>query len=358
MQRTPSTLLRSRSRRRTDAEGELIDAPTRLIAVWLVLAVLTALEAASELGWIGGPSSLYQLWFHDTVLVAAAALMLARAAFEPTARRAWLALGMAMVVWSVGTILWSLVYGGQPHPPYPTFADVFWLFWYPLTVAGLVLLIRVRFRRFELHRWMDGIAVMLIVLTAGFALVVQPVTEESSQGWLATVVDFSYPVLDILLIGAILGVYGLLGWRPDAMWVLIGMAILAMTSGDAAFAVQQARGVVVGGNYDVLWTIGALVMAYAAWVRAPSTHDGGDPVTGIRAIALALIAQALAIGIQIYAVFEEVGRSERVVTVIVLVVASVQIVLTRPRAGAEAAAGPTPATERHGAVPDPTPRRQ
>ncbi len=357
MQRTPGTLLRSRSRRRTDAEGELIDAPAGLLAVWLVLAVLTALEAASELGWIGGPSSLYQLWFHDIVLVAAAALMLARAAFEPTARRAWLALGMAMAVWSVGTVLWSLVYGGQPHPPYPTFADVFWLLWYPLTVAGLVLLIRVRFRRFELHRWMDGIAVMLIVLVAGFALVVQPVAEASTQGWLATIVDFTYPVLDILLIGAVLGVYGLLGWRPDAMWVLIGVGILAMTSGDAAFAVQQARGVVVGGNYDVVWTIGALVIAYAAWVRAPSTHDGHEPVTGMRAIALALIAQALAIGIQIYAVFEEVGRSERVVTAVVLVVASVQIVLTRPRAGAEAAAGPTPATERHGAVPDPTPRR-
>jgi hypothetical protein len=334
MQRTPGTLLRSRSRRRTDAEGELIDAPAGLLAVWLVLAVLTALEAASELGWIGGPSSLYQVWFHDIVLVAAAALMLARAAFEPTARRAWLALGMAMAVWSVGTVLWSLVYGGQPHPPYPTFADVFWLLWYPLTVAGLVLLIRVRFRRFELHRWMDGIAVMLIVLVAGFALVVQPVAEASTQGWLATIVDFTYPVLDILLIGAVLGVYGLLGWRPDAMWVLIGVGILAMTSGDAAFAVQQARGVVVGGNYAVVWTIGALVIAYAAWVRAPSTHEGHEPVTGMRAIALALIAQALAIAIQITALFEELGKSERIVTAIVLVIASIQLIVSRPKAQA------------------------
>ena len=48
-------------------------------------------------------------------------------------------------------------------------------------------------------------------------------------------------------------------------------------------------------------------------------------------IALALFAQALAIGIQIYAIFEEVGKSERVVTIVVLVVASVQIILTRPR---------------------------
>ncbi len=51
----------------------------------------------------------------------------------------------------------------------------------------------------------------------------------------------------------------------------------------------------------------------------------------MRAVALALFAQALAIGIQIYAIFHEVGRSERVVTIVVLVVASVQIILTRPR---------------------------
>jgi hypothetical protein len=47
-----------------------------------------------------------------------------------------------------------------------------------------------------------------------------------------------------------------------------------------------------------------------------------------------------------------------VVTVIVSVVASVQIVLARPRAGAEEAQHATPATERPGAMPDPTPRRQ
>ena len=317
---------------RTDAEGELIEAPAGLRYVWCGLAVLTALEAASELGWLGGPAALYQLWFHDLVLVAAAVLMLARAAFEPTARRAWLAFGLAMAVWGVGTVTWSVLYGGRAHPPYPSVADVFWLLWYPLMVAGIVFLIRVRFRQFELHRWMDGIAVMLIVLVAGFALVVQPVAEASHQGWLATVVDFSYPVLDVLLIGAVLGVYGLLGWRPDAMWILIGVGILATTAADAAFAVQQARGVSESGHYDFVWTLGALAIAYAAWVRAPSPQGDHDVVTGMRAIVLALIAQALAIGIQIYAYFEEVGRSERLVTAIVLVVASVQIILTRPRA--------------------------
>jgi hypothetical protein len=307
-----------------------------LAYAWALLAVLTALEAARELRWIGGPPAVYELWFHDLVLGAAAALVLARAAYEPTARRAWLAFGLAMALWCVGSVSWSIVYGSRTSAPYPTFADVLWLLWYPLMVVGIVTLIRVRVRHFELHRWMDGIAVTLLVLVAGFALVVQPVVEESSQGWLATIVDFSYPVFDILLIGSILGVYGLLGWKPDGMWILIGVGVSSMAIADAAFAVQQARGVADTGHYDFVWTIGALLIAYAAWVHTKDGPAGVDRVVGMRAVALALIAQGLAGSIQIYALFKEVGRSERVVTLVVLVVASVQIILTRPRADPDA----------------------
>jgi hypothetical protein len=317
--------------RRVDLEGELYSSPPGLRYAWAVLATLTALEAANELFGIGGPTELYEVWFHDLVIATAAVLVLARAAYEPTTRLAWLAFGSAMVVWCVGSVAWSLAYGASANPPYPTFADVLWLLWYPLMVVGIASLIRVRVQKFELHRWMDGIAVTLVTLAAGFALIVQPTVEHSSLGSLATVVNFSYPVLDVLLIGAVLGVYGLLGWKPDAMWLLIGLGIVTMSVGDAAFAVQEARGVADTGHYDFVWTVGALLIALAAWVRTPQA-DTSSQVTGLRAIALALVAQALAIGIQIYAFFREVGRSERVVTVVVLVVASVQIILTRPRA--------------------------
>ena len=306
-------------------------APSWSIYVWSVLVILTVLEAVSELFGIGGPSVLYEVWFHDLVIATAAVLILARAAYEPSTRKAWLAFGLGMVVWSIGSVAWSIVYGGRSHVPYPTFADVLWLLWYPFTVVGIAYLIRFRVQGFELHRWLDGIAVTLVVLAAGFALVVQPAAEHSSQGLLATIVSFAYPVLDVILIGSILGVYGLLGWRPGGMWILIGVGIVTMSIGDAEFAVQAARGVAEGRHDDFVWTVGALLIAAAAWIRKPSRSGDGDRVTGMRAIALALIAQALAIGIQIYAVFEEIPTSERVVTVVVLLVASVQIILTRPR---------------------------
>ena len=323
----------SRDERYVDTEGELLSVPVALSFLWPVLAVLTVLEAVSDLFNVAGPHWLYDNWVHNAILAVCAALVLGRAAFEPTARRAWVAFGMALLLWFVGSAAWTVAYGGQPGAPYPTFADVFWLAWYPLVAVGMFYLIRVRIPQFELHRWMDGIAVTLLVLAAGFALVVQPAAEHKAVGLLATFVAFVYPVLDVLLIGAVLGVYGLLGWRPDTMWILIGLAVVSTSVADAVFAVQEAeaRAVVLGDRYDFAWTAGAVLIALAAWARAPKADANQEAVTGMRAVALALFAQALAIGIQIYAVFREVGRSERIVTVVVLVVASAQIILTRPR---------------------------
>jgi diguanylate cyclase len=319
--------------RQVDAEGELLSVPLPLTFVWLVLGVLTVLEAINDIFGTAGPDWLYDNWIHNVILGACAALVLSRAAFEPIGRKAWLAFGVALLLWFVGSAAWDIAYSGQPNPPYPSFADVLWLAWYPLVALGIFYLIRVRVPQFELHRWMDGIAVTLLVLAVGFALVIQPATEHKTVGSLATFVAFLYPVLDVLLVGAVLGVYGLLGWRPDTMWILIGLGVVSTSVADAVFAVQEAeaRAVVSANSYNFIWTAGALFLALAAWARAPEADENAEAAVGMRAIALALFAQVLAIAIQIYAIFHEVGKSERIVTIVVLVVASVQIILTRPR---------------------------
>lgn len=315
-----------------DEEGELYSSPAWLSAVWLVLVVLVILEAVDELFGIGGPRVLYETWLHDIVLTATAALILARAIYEPLARRAWLAFGLAATCWAVGNISWSIVYAGSSSAPYPSFADALWLLWYPLMFLGIANLIQLRVKNFELHRWMDGIAGVLVVLVAGSAFVLQPVVHQDHQGALANVVNFSYPVLDVLLIGSILGVYGLVGWRPDRIWLLVGLGTLVITIPDAIFAVQAAKGVTDDNSYEFLASLGALLLAYAAWVRVPQRERPVQLVTGLRAVALPLVAQALAIGVQIYGFFRPQDTGEEVVTLVVLVVASIQIILTRPRA--------------------------
>jgi hypothetical protein len=301
--------------------------------VWWLLGLLTVTEAVHELFAVAAPDALFGAGIQDFVVAAAALLCVGRAAYEPRLRSAWIWLGAGLACWAAGNLTWDLLYRGVSRPPYPTVADALWLAWYPLTAVGVALLMRVRVKRFELHRWMDGLAVMLIVLTPAAALVVQPVVEQTDDSGWVTVVDFSYPTLDVLLIGGILGIYGLLGWRPGRTWLVLGLGCVVMAFADAAFSVQQARGALLGGDYDFLWTVGALLIAVAAWSSAPAPGDHGE-VYGWRAIALPVAAQLCALGIQVFALFHELGRSERIVTLVVLIVATVQIVVSRPRAPA------------------------
>jgi hypothetical protein len=307
--------------------------PAVLVPVWWLLGLLCLVEALHEVLGIAGPDAVFGLGLQAFLQVAATILCFARAAFEPRGRNAWLWVGSGLACWALGTVIWDLQWSNDPHPPYPSIADALWLAWYPLTVVGLVLLVRERVRNFELHRWMDGMAVVLVVMTPAVALIVQPVAAHSSDNGLATVVDFSYPILDVLLVGGILGVCGLLAWRPGRIWALLGLGCVLIALADGVFSVQQARGDLVDGNYDFVWSIGALLIAAAAWAARPDDRAPRE-VYGWRAIVLPVAAQLCAAGIQVYALFHEIGRSERLVTLIVLIVATVQIVISRPRAPA------------------------
>jgi len=325
----------------SDAESEAATAehrpglgarePTVLVPVWWLLGVLVLAEALHELFGVGSPGAVFGLGIQGFLLVAATILCLARAFYGPKGGRAWLWIGAGLGCWAVGTVGWDVLYSSNPNPPFPTVFDPLWLAWYPLIGWGMALLINERVKRFELHRWMDGLAVMLVVITPAVALIVQPVANHTADNSLAAVVDFSYPILDVLMVGGVLGVCGLLGWRPGRTWVLLGVGCVLIALADGVFSVQQARGGLIGGDYDFLWSGGALLIAGAAWASAPGDETHGEAY-GWRAILLPVAAQLCAAGIQVYALFFSIGRSERLVTLIVLVVATVQIVISRPRA--------------------------
>ncbi len=318
-----------------EGPGEIIAPPRVLRFIWIVLGLLVLGEAIHELLNAGGDSVFFDEWLPDAVVVVAAVICIARAIREPRGRLAWLAFGLGLACWSVGSVLWTLRYGSNPNPPYPTASDALWLLWYPFTAVGVALLIRLRVTRFELHRWIDGVAVMLIVLAAGFALVLQSVAEHTGQGDFATIVDFSYPVLDMLLIGSIVGVFALMAWRPGKVWLWLGLGCVIMAIADAVFAVQEARGIASGNGYTFVWTAGAVLIAYAAWVPPPPVQAPPAAMAGWRAIALPLAVQLLAVCVQVYllAAGLEVSITDRIVTIAVLLIASLQIVVSRPRDG-------------------------
>ena len=163
------------------------------------------------------------------------------------------------------------------------------------------------------------------------ALFLQPAAQSSHASTLGDVVDFAYPLGDAIIVGATLGVMALMGWRPGRMWMLLGVGFAALGVADAIYSVN-ALGYSYSSEttFDALWLAGMALIAYAAWLPHPGQLEPVS-VTGWRAIALPVAAQCLALALQVYALFYEVPRSERIFTIVVLIIATVQIIVTRPR---------------------------
>ena len=299
--------------------------------VWPVAVVLVLAEAAYQLSNAHGYDTLFDDVVHDSVLACASVLCFARGRDDARWRPVSRAFGLGLAAWTGGDLLSGILYEHDATPPYPSPADALWLMWYPFTAAGIALLIRLQITRFHLHRWLDGVAVILIVFTPCAALLLEPAAKQAGISTAATVVNFTYPILDTLLIGAVLGVYGVTAWRPGRTWLLLGLGCIVMALGDGLSAVQEARDAYIAAPYDFIWPLGALLIAYAIW--RPSDKPVFDAeVVGWRAIVLPLTAQALAAAIQVYSLFHELGDTERIITLVVLVVSMVQIVIARPRA--------------------------
>lgn len=306
-------------------------------AFWLLLAVLVAAYAGHEAFGFSQSvdDEVFRQGLNDLLVWTAAGACFVGAVRSTRSRTAWFLVAAGLASWAIGDTIWSIRFGGGTQGPLTSVSDVFWLAWYPLVVTALVLLVRDRVPIFELHRWIDGVVVMLVVATPWIAVFLQPIATHSSDSALADAVDFAYPLGDAIVVGATLGAIALMGWRPGRMWIVLGLGLVAIGLADAIYSVAALQHSYRGGFYDAAWAAGAVLVAYAAWFP----HPGRLPhqrVTGWPAVALPIAAQLLAIGLQVYGLFETIPAIERGLTIVVLVIATVQIAVTRPRATARA----------------------
>jgi hypothetical protein len=304
--------------------------------VWGSLAVLFAAEALHELTGFGGSGldELFNVGVFNLLILASVAICLLRAATIEHLRAAWTLLGLSLASFAIGSVIWSVHYADLQPQPFPTATDAFWLGYYLFAIAGLALLARDRIIGFDLQRWIDGVAVALIAATPLVALVLQPLVEEGEQGTtLARIVEFAYPIADILLLGALLGIFALAGWRPGRTWLLLGAGLAVFGIADSISAVEFVNGTFEFGRYNYLWTAGALLTAYAAWQPDPLPSRPARLV-GWKAIVLPATCQLIAAGIQFYVLFVgEIRESERVIALLIMALVLVQLWVSRPRPG-------------------------
>ncbi len=255
--------------------------------------------AHAEFGLGGGAvNGLTQQWLYDGVITGAAVSCLARAKLRGSERVFWLLVGLALAFVAASDIYGSLVFGARGSRPTPSFQDVLYLPYYPLLYAALVLLLRSRIAPFRAGAWLDaGIAA---AASAAAAIAAAPIVLGGGRGGSASLAtNMTYPLGDLVLLGILLVVFALSGWRPGRTWLLLGLGLALCTIADTGYAYAETQGNYgFAGLLDSLWLLSALTIAVAAWQMDPRPRKLAFEAPRLLAVpvAFALVALSVLLG--------------------------------------------------------------
>ena len=242
--------------------------PRIVRTVFAVLALGLAVHAAHALIGSGdGPiDHAIASWVYTGLMWVGSAMCLVAAAVRRRERGAWALIGLGLLLWSGGDLVWTLWLTPLENPPYPSVADGLYLGSYVAIYAGLLVLLRARLRPIRPAQWLDG-AVGGLAAAAVVAAIVFPALAGITEGDTIDVAfNLAYPVCDVLQLTLIVMAFGLNRWRVDRSWLLLGLGQLANVVADSAFSYQSAVGTYVTGSWvDTLWPLGAVLTAAAAW---------------------------------------------------------------------------------------------
>ncbi len=261
----------------------------------VVVLAFGAFAIAAATG--NGASTLFGTWIYCGVMVGAAASCLARAVLVRRERTAWLLIGAGLLIWTGGEIYYEAAVSISGSVPIPSPADAGYLLFYPLTYAGLIVLLRERIGSFPATRWLDGLIAGLAVAALTAALALGPIAAAAGEGsGLEVATNLAYPVCDLTLLTLVVTVAAFTGWRPGTTWSLLGAGVLVLAGSDVVYLLEAAQGSYVeGGLLDIAWPLGALLLAGAAWAPAPSRRR--VVAHGMRVSAVPVSAALLAIAV-------------------------------------------------------------
>jgi diguanylate cyclase (GGDEF)-like protein len=228
--------------------------------------------------WTPGHRPLFgDLFFFPVVIPAGWAAWRAsrRCADSPRVRSAWRLIALASVA-SIGAEIAQTIYEATGHRPYPSIADVLFLTFYVLMLAGLL--------RFAVDRRTVGgrvrLGLDLAIVAIGSSAVVLyvvlgPTAVAGGPSVLQDIFSIAYPVGDIVL--------------------LVGLASVLLRQSSPSTR-HALRFIAVG---LLLYVAGDLIYGY---MTLHGTYQGGDPLDTFYMVAIALFGIAAAAQ-------EETGRS-------------------------------------------------
>jgi diguanylate cyclase (GGDEF)-like protein len=243
----------------------------------------------------GALASVFNTWVYNGLMLFACVVAGSHAYLVRRERAAWAVITAALAAWTFGE-LWLVIF--RPEG-FPSVADAGFIAFYLLLYVGIVLLLRSSAREIAGTLWLDGLTAALATAALSAAILVELVLETTEGSTAAVATNLAYPLGDVLLLSAVVGVFSLTGWRPGHRWLLLGAGILASTAADSIFLFRTANGTYVEGTWmDVLWPAAMILIALAAWT--PDRTQEGLDVVGRPLLAVPVGCALVATGVLAY----------------------------------------------------------
>jgi diguanylate cyclase (GGDEF)-like protein len=233
------------------------------MSVLLVAYVISLLvrSPADSWPWVDG----WGVVAYEFVLIA---MLFARGFTKLPGRAVAFTLGAAVLAWALGDLVLTWEGWGGADVVTPTLADAFYIAFYPLAYAAIVLMLRREIKRLLPATWLDGAIAGLgaAAVCAAFAFHAVIRTLGGDVTPIAVAVNLIYPIGDVLLLALVVGGTAVLPGRR-LPWLLFATACAVNGIGDTfnLFGSTSQVGVVFNG---IAWPTAITLMSISVWVPA------------------------------------------------------------------------------------------
>ncbi len=210
---------------------------------------------------------------------------------------AWIILGLSGLLYAIGDGMWSVLELVLKQAPFPSLADAFYLVYYPVFFAGVILLLQQHGSRGEIVNRALDLAVILIAAVLGFwNFLIGPILQSNAGAPpMELGILVAYPVGDLVMIGALLLIFYNDPLPPESSYrspepqafqqpgipvFLLAGGMLVMILTDCLYSYQTVLGTYESGGWlDLGWVVANLLLGLAG-VAQWAGLDPGNAIGG------------------------------------------------------------------------------
>lgn len=191
---------------------------------------------------------------------------------------AWMMIAISRLSFTIGDGVWAYTELVLHESPFPSLADYFYILSYPLFLLGILILPSIKFTSSErLKMMLDTGIVMISAVLVFWGLIIAPTIQESVDvDALTLMLSVAYPVMDLILLFAVLELIFKRIYRRDQnslLFLASGITFLIVV--DAFFFQQTLEGTYISGGFlDFGWPVGYVLIGLAGMSQADAVRKG------------------------------------------------------------------------------------